>query len=131
MGFYPAGQSKTTIVVPEYLDALPGFKSTKEAIYEKKVTIPKTQEWINKVIKLEFDGINFIADVYINDTLIVNHIGGWIPFEVSIPEYIKPGETFVLKVDVKGGSFQPIVDENGLSVFWDRKNDGELFLMFG
>jgi hypothetical protein len=111
--FIPFEMGKTTIDVPDYWDAKPGFVSTDQAIYEREITIPATKEWENKIFKLEFEGVNFIADVYVNNKLITSHIGGWIPFSVDITEYVKPGIPFSLKVNVKGGSHQPIVDEKG------------------
>jgi hypothetical protein len=124
---------KSTIPVPEYWDAAPGFTkkvsreytndrgektvrevllpSTSIGIYEREVAIPEA--WKNKIIKLEFEGINHIAEVYLNDKLLQTHIGGWIPFTVDITGLIKPGNTGRLKVLVKGGSHSPIVDGNG------------------
>lgn len=124
---------KSTIPVPEYWDAAPGFTkkvsreytndrgektvrevllpSTSIGIYEREVTVPET--WKNKIIKLEFEGVNHIAEVYLNDKLLQTHIGGWTPFTVDITDAIKPGSTGKLKVLVKGGSHSPIVDANG------------------
>ncbi|MBE0655386.1 MAG: hypothetical protein IH594_16415, partial [Bacteroidales bacterium] len=124
---------KSTIPVPEYWDAAPGFTkkvsreytndrgektvrevllpSTSIGIYEREVTIPEA--WKNKIIKLEFEGINHIAEVYLNDKLLQTHIGGWTLFTVDITGLIKPGKTGRLKVLVKGGSHSPIVDGNG------------------
>ncbi len=124
---------KSTIPVPEYWDAAPGFTkkvsreytndrgektvrevllpSTSIGIYEREVKIPEA--WKNKIIKLEFEGVNHIAEVYLNDKLLQTHIGGWIPFTIDITDVIKPGSTGRLKVLVKGGSHSPIVDSNG------------------
>jgi beta-galactosidase/beta-glucuronidase len=111
--FTPEGEEKTKISVPDYWDAIPGFDSVKRAVYERRVTLPDTEEWRNKQIKLEFEGVNFIAEVYINKKKVASHIGGWIPFSVDITDLVKPGKEFTVKVDVKGGSYPPIVNENG------------------
>jgi len=110
--FIPNGGVKNTIKVPDFWDAA-GFNGVEQAIYERQISIPSTKEWQNKIIKIEFEGVNFITDVYINNKLVKSHIGGWIPFSADITDYVKPGKTYTLKVDVKGGSHQPIVDENG------------------
>jgi len=124
---------KSTIPVPEFWDAAPGFTkkvnreytndrgektvrevllpSTTIGIYEREVTIPEA--WKNKIIKIEFEGVNHIAEVYLNDKLLQTHIGGWTPFAVDITDLVKPGKTGKLKVIVKGGSHSPIVDANG------------------
>ncbi|MBI5008698.1 MAG: hypothetical protein HZB98_03410, partial [Bacteroidia bacterium] len=124
---------KSTIPVPEFWDAAPGFtkkvtreytndrgeKSVREVllpsttigIYEREITIPDT--WKEKVVKIEFEGINHIAEVYLNGKLLETHIGGWTPFKVDITGLVKPGKPGKLKVLVKGGSHSPIVDMNG------------------
>ena len=124
---------QSNIAVPEFWDAAPGFTkkikreiinskgdkivrevtvpSTTTGIYERDIQIPSS--WKNKVIKIEFEGVNHIAEVYFNDKLLETHIGGWIPFKVDITELVKAGDVSKLKVVVKGGNHPPIVDENG------------------
>jgi hypothetical protein len=111
--FTPSGKDKTLIDVPDYWDSKPEFKHTDRAVYEKFIDIPGTEEWKSKILKIDFEGVNFIADVYINDKLITSHVGGWIPFSVDITGFVKAGEKCQLKVDVSGGSHQPIVDARG------------------
>ncbi|MDQ4074939.1 MAG: hypothetical protein M3220_01695, partial [Chloroflexota bacterium] len=100
----------TTIPVPEAWDAQPGF-TTDEAVYERQVTVPSS--WQGKVVKLEFEGVNHIADVYVDDTHVANHVGGWTSFSADITPYVEPGETFTVSVHVRGGNQQPIVDASG------------------
>jgi hypothetical protein len=124
---------KSTIPVPEFWDAAPGFtkkvsreytndrgeKSVREVllpsttigIYERDIKVPDT--WKSKVVKIEFEGINHIAEVYLDGKLLETHTGGWTPFKVDITGLIKPGIPGKLKVIVKGGSHAPIVDANG------------------
>lgn len=111
--FTPEGRSVTSIKVPDYWDARPGFTDVKHAVYERSITIPATKEWMNKKIRVEFDAVNFIAAVYINNKKVGEHIGGYIPFSFDISPYVTPGKPFTLKVDVKGGCYEPIVDKNG------------------
>ncbi|NMC39107.1 MAG: hypothetical protein GYA41_12360 [Bacteroidales bacterium] len=125
---------KTTIPVPEFWDAAPGFTkkvqrefendrgekvtrevtvpSTSTGIYEREMKIPET--WKDKIIKIEFEGINHIADVYLNEKFLLKHVGGWTPFKVDITNLAKAGETVKLKVVVKGGNHPPVSDENGI-----------------
>jgi hypothetical protein len=131
--FTTENDEKTTIAVPEFWDAAPGFTkkvsreytndrgektvrevllpSTTIGIYEREITIPV--DWKNKIIKVEFEGVNHIAEVYLNEKLLQTHIGGWTPFTVDITGLIQPGKTGRLKVLVKGGNHSPIVDANG------------------
>jgi len=107
--FTPAGAEKTVISVPEYWDARPGFK-TDHAIYEREVTVPES--FTGKRIKIEFESACQIAEVTVNDTVVSSHIGGWIPFSFDITDLVTPGKSFILKVDVKGGNYEPIVDKD-------------------
>jgi beta-galactosidase/beta-glucuronidase len=124
---------KSTIPVPEYWDAAPGFTkkvsreytndrgekyvrevplpSTSIGIYEREIMIPDS--WKDKVIMVEFEGVNFIAEVYLNNKLLLTHTGGWTPFKIDITGNVTAGKSATLKVLVKGGSHSPIVDENG------------------
>lgn len=111
--FTPTGGKTTRITVPDYWDAAPGFTDCKQAIYQKKVTIPDSREWKDKRLILEFEGVNFIADVFVDDARVGSHIGAWVPFQLDISDYVSAGEDFTLRVDVKGGSFEPIVDKKG------------------
>jgi beta-galactosidase/beta-glucuronidase len=115
--FTPEGQKQTTIQVPEFWDAINNFKEVNHAVYERKVTIPNSQEWINKAIRVDFEGINFIADVYVNNKWVTQHVGGFVPFSVDISKWAKPGQTISLKIDVKGGCYLPIADTSG-SPLW-------------
>ena len=130
--FTPENNEQSTIVVPDYWDAAPGFikkierefirrgdtirrqvtvPSTSIATYEREITVP--ERWRNKIIRLEFEGINHIAEVYVNKKLLTTHIGGWIPFSVDVTDFAKPGKSFILKVIVKGGDQNPVVDPEG------------------
>jgi hypothetical protein len=112
--FTPSGQAKSTIPVPEAWDAStpggPGF-SCNEGVYERQVTMPGS--WTGQIIKAELEAVNYLADVYVNDVLAGTHVGGWIPFSVDITDQLGTETNFILKVAVKGGSFQPIVDGSG------------------
>ena len=108
--FTPYNSFSHDIVVPDYWDAHREFSDADRAIYERTVVIPDNPEWKDKIILIEFEGINFIADIYINNKLVTSHIGGWIPFSADITNYVKPGVAFTLKADVKGGNYEPIVD---------------------
>lgn len=112
--FTPKDGTASLIKVPDYWDAKPEWRQVDNAVYERKVFIPDVEEWKNKLIKLEFEGVNFITDVYINNELVTSHIGGWIPFSADITPFVKPGNSYSLKVHVKGGNHSPIVDKDGI-----------------
>ena len=75
--------------------------------YQRDVAVPA---WTGKLIHLEFEKVNHIADVYVNDQLVTHHIGGWIPFSVDITRYAHAGTTFSLRVVAQAGTVPPFVD---------------------
>ncbi|MBC8121537.1 MAG: hypothetical protein H7Y22_06840 [Gemmatimonadaceae bacterium] len=79
--------------------------------YERSVEVPS--EWSGKIVKVEFESVNFIADIYVNNTLVTTHVGAWNPFSVDVTNRVTPGSSFKLKVVVKGMVNQPIVNGSG------------------
>jgi len=100
----------TNIAVPELWDAAPGF-TTDQGTYERNLQVPGS--WTNKRVSLEFEGVSQMAEIYVNGTQVVSQVGGWIPFAVDLTDRVQPGQYFSLKVIVKGGNQQPVVDAGG------------------
>jgi len=103
--FTPKGKKRGRIPVPEYWDAAPGYE-TDTGTYEREVRVPA--KWVGKIVRLDFEGVLHSADVFVNGRRIHTHVGGWIPFSVDVPDDVKPGSTFDLKVVVRGGNQPPI-----------------------
>ncbi len=120
--FSPEGQNETIIPVPEYWDALPGFTTTNRAFYERSVSVPA--EWNGKIVRLEFMGVNQLCEVYVNNTSVGTHIGGWTPFSFDITDLISAGKVFKLKVDVRNGSYYPFADMEGKAL-WPAGGAGD------
>ena len=65
--------------------------------YEKHLDIKKKA---NKRYVLEFDGVMTYCEVYINETLVASHKGGYTPFKIDITDAIKHGNNkLFVKVD--------------------------------
>jgi hypothetical protein len=73
--------------------------------YSRSVTIPAG--WTGKNVRVEFEFVNYICDVYINGALITSHLGPWNPFSVDVPSSIAAGSTFTLRLDIKGSPASP------------------------
>jgi len=58
--------------------------------YRKNIS--NLPEWETKKVKLEFGGVMIAADVFVNDTLVKEHLGGYMPFSVDITDVLIPGE---------------------------------------
>ncbi len=88
--------------------------------YYKKFKIPK--DWIikeendkkkNKII-INFGAIDWSSEIYINNKLVGNHIGGYTPFNFDITDYLTyEEETLIVKViDPTDKGYQPIGKQN-------------------
>lgn len=70
------------------------------AFYRKSFEVPK--DWEGKVIRLQFDAVNYLTEVWLNDEVVGFNEGGFTPFEFRIDEMIKAGENNVLTMRVVG-----------------------------
>jgi beta-galactosidase/beta-glucuronidase len=72
---------KISVTVPSI------FKGDARLIFEKSFNLTKEQVREKKV-KLYFLGLNYIADVIVNDIVVYRHRGGEYPFNVELPREI-------------------------------------------
>jgi beta-galactosidase len=70
------------------------------AFYRRKFIVPAS--WRGKVIRLHFDAVNFLSEVWLNDQAVGVHEGGFTPFEFRIDKLIRPGEENTLTLRVVG-----------------------------
>ena len=76
--------------------------------YERTFTVPKN--WKGKNILLHFGAVDWKTDVWVNDTHIGQHTGGYAPFEYDITKHLKKSGKQTLRVRVWDNtdcSFQP------------------------
>ncbi len=78
--------------------------------YQRHVRVPAS--WTGRIIQLEFEGVNFVADIFVNQQFVARNVGGWKPFAVDVTRFAAPGESFELKMEVLGMKHAPILDEN-------------------
>ena len=45
--------------------------------------------WKGKVIRLHFDAVNFLSEVWLNDQAVGVHEGGFTPFEFRVDKLIR------------------------------------------
>ena len=86
----PLSDRWKTIVVPGQW-SMQGYKVDSMAFagYRKTFTLP--EEWMNRQVKLRFDGVHSEYHVYLNGTEVGYHLGGMTAYEVDITPYIKAG----------------------------------------
>jgi hypothetical protein len=70
------------------------------AYYRKKFNIPAS--WKGKMVYVNFDAVNYVAEVWLNNNVIDFHEGGFTPFSFRIDKSVKFGEENVLTMRVVG-----------------------------
>lgn len=68
------------------------------AYYRRAFKVPAN--WAGKTVRLQFDAVNFRSEVWLNDTAVGMHEGGFTPFEFRVDDLLKfDGEnTLILRV---------------------------------
>ena len=66
--------------------------------YERTMIIPAT--WINKRIVLRFGSVTHYGKVWVNGKFLMEHKGGYLPFEGELSDMVAPGETARITVKV-------------------------------
>jgi beta-galactosidase len=70
------------------------------AFYQR--TFKVSTEWKGKVVRLQFDAVNFLAEVWVNDVAVGMHEGGFTPFEFRIDDLLKFDAENTLTLRVAG-----------------------------
>ena len=76
------------------------------AVYGKYFLAPNSLS--NKIVKLQFDAVNYRSEVWINNHPVGAHEGGYGPFEFKINDLLNIGKTNFISVRVLG----PIVNQD-------------------
>lgn len=66
--------------------------------YQRKVTVPRG--WSNDRYFVRVDAATHHGRVYVNDDFIIEHVGGYTPFQAEITGLVKPGTDFRLTIAV-------------------------------
>jgi len=66
--------------------------------YQRKVRVPRG--WANERVVLRLDAATHAGAVYVDDTLVAEHVGGYTPFEADVTDLVAAGEEFRLTVGV-------------------------------
>lgn len=66
--------------------------------YQRNVIIPFG--WTGQRVLLRFDAATHRASVWLDDHLVVEHEGGYLPFEADLTDLVEPGSTHRLTVCV-------------------------------
>ncbi len=68
------------------------------AFYRRTFEVP--EDWKEKVVRFQFDAVNFRSEVWLNDTAVGVHEGGFTPFEFRVDDLLLFGgdNTLILRV---------------------------------
>ncbi|TWT84061.1 Beta-glucuronidase [Planctomycetes bacterium CA13] len=76
------------------------------AFYRRKFEVPSS--WAGKTVRLRFDAVNYLTEVWLNGEVVGFHEGGFTPFEFRVDSLLKPGKQNTLILRVVG----PIILQN-------------------
>lgn len=63
--------------------------------YSRTFNVPDS--WKDKIVRLRFGAVNYIAEVWLNDEVVGFHEGGYTPFEFDISDLLKfEGDNFLV-----------------------------------
>lgn len=86
-----------TIAVPaSYNDQKEGVEFRDHcgwAFYQRTLEVP--QMLLKERVVLRFGAVTHFAKVYLNGALICEHKGGFLPFEVEVKQFLKPGKNLL------------------------------------
>lgn len=102
-----------TILVPFAVESsLSGVQKTvgadNELWYERDFNVPQT--WKNRKVMLNFGGVDWKADIWINNIKVGSHSGGYTPFSFDITPYLNKtaGQTLIVRCwDPTDDGYQP------------------------
>ncbi|HWD62037.1 MAG TPA: glycoside hydrolase family 2 TIM barrel-domain containing protein, partial [Humibacter sp.] len=66
--------------------------------YQRTVRVPRG--WAGERIVLRLDSATHHGRVYVNDSLVAEHVGGYLPFEADITDTVSAGDEFRLTIGV-------------------------------
>src|SRR3954454_9480960 len=91
-----------------------------DAWYQTFVRVPRG--WGGQRVVLRFDSATHRAVVWVDDTEVARHEGGYTPFEADVTEHVRPGEQVRVSVVVDNRltwrSVPPGIVENGRQTYF-------------
>ena len=70
------------------------------AFYRYAFTVP--ENWEGKVVRLQFDAVNYLSEIWLNNEVVGYHEGGFTPFEFRVDNMIQAGKENILTLRVVG-----------------------------
>jgi beta-glucuronidase len=119
----PLAEAREMPVPASYNDVLadPAVRDhVGDAWYQTVARVPRG--WAGQRVVLRFDSATHRAVVWVDDTEVARHEGGYTPFEADVTEHVRPGEEVRVSVVVDNRltwrSVPPGIVENGRQTYF-------------
>lgn len=89
------------------------------AWYQRQVRVPRS--WQTDSMYIRVDAATHEGRVYVNDTLVGQHTGGYTPFELDITNLVVPGEEFRLTIGVNNELTNVTIPPGSITVTQDGR----------
>ncbi len=101
------------VKIPHYF----GPEGIWNAFYYTEFEINKEE---GKYYHLDFQGVDYIGEIYVNGRMADRHIGFFAPFSVNITDYVHSGKNTLLVVAKNHLTTMGVYDESGKRCFGDK-----------
>ncbi len=101
------------ITLPHYV----GPTGRWNAFYRTEITVTDKKQ--NRRLLLDFEAVDYVAEVYINGRMVCSHEGFFAPFCVDITDYVKVGQN-QLFIIVKNDFTTSGIDLDGFTNYGDK-----------
>ncbi|MFG2026484.1 beta-glucuronidase [Streptomyces sp. NPDC048825] len=87
--------------------------------YQRLVRVPRG--WSEERVILRVDGATHQGQVYVDDSLVAEHVGGYTPFEADITQYVSAGQEFRLTIGVNNELTNTTIPPGRITVTQDGR----------
>ncbi len=96
---FSASSDRRDIAVPSCWEQIEGdYEGV--AFYRRKFKVPAN--WAGQAIRLQFDAVNYLTEVWLNGEVVGFHEGGFTPFEFRLDGLLRIGQENTLTLRVVG-----------------------------
>jgi beta-glucuronidase len=87
--------------------------------YQRNVIVPRG--WSQERYLIRVEAATHRGRVYVNDTFVVEHVGGYTPFDAEVTDLVRPGESFRLTIAVSNELDNTTIPPGKIEVSEDGK----------
>lgn len=95
--------------------------------YDRKFFLPSTFDKDKQVILLRFESVHYMTIIYLNGKHLLNHTGGYLPFDADITDYVKLNEENHLSVAVNNELTKTTIPQGSFKIMNDSANSNAKF----